>query len=83
MLCPFSSKTSTSSSRSSAAQWSTSQGGLPNRAARIFQGGDLHHAIEKVRWLIKFMTLRELGFDDEALKKLALRNQNFTFLRSK
>jgi hypothetical protein len=28
------------------------------------------------------MALRELGFDDEALKRLAQRNKNFTFLRS-
>ncbi len=48
----------------------------------ILQGADLHYAIEKVRWLIKLKVLRELGFDDEALKKIALRNKNFTFLRS-
>ena len=47
----------------------------------ILQGGHLYHAIEKVRWLIKLMVLRELGFDDEALKGLAQRNKNFTFLR--
>ena len=51
-------------------------------ARLLFQGGDLYHAIEKVRWLIRLMALRELGFDDEALKKLALRNKKFTFLRS-
>ncbi len=49
----------------------------------IFQGGDLYYAIEKIGWLIKLMVLRELGFDDEALKRLALRNKNFTFLRLK
>jgi hypothetical protein len=54
----------------------------PEPSGLLFQGGDLYHAIEKVRWLIKLMALRELGFDDEALKRLALRNKNFTFLRS-
>jgi len=55
----------------------------PEPGGRILQGGDLHHAIEKVRWLIKLMVLRGLGFDDEALKRLALRNKNFAFLRSR
>ena len=49
----------------------------------IFQGADLHFAIEKVRWLIKLMVLSELGFDDEALKRIALRNKNFPFLRAR
>ena len=57
--------------------------GRPRPCGLTFQGGDLHHAIEKVRWLIKMMVLRELGFDDGTLKRLALRSKNFVFLRSR
>ena len=55
----------------------------PEPSEPVFQGGDLYYAIEKVCWLIKLLVLRELGFGDETLKRLALRNRNFTFLRSK
>ncbi len=55
----------------------------PEPGAPVFQGGDLHHATEKIRWLIKLIVLRKLGFDDEALKRLALRNTKFLFLGSR
>lgn len=52
-------------------------------SATPFRDAELYYAADKVRWLIKFMVLREIGFGDEDLTTIADRNRKFTFLRSR
>jgi ApeA N-terminal domain 1 len=48
----------------------------------VFQGPDLYYATEKIRWLLKVLMLRELGFGEERVKSLVERNTSFNFLRA-
>ena len=47
-----------------------------------FQGEKLLHATLKIRTLVKIVLLKELGFDEETVKSLTLRNSKINFLRT-
>jgi hypothetical protein len=47
-----------------------------------FQGEKLLHATLKIRTLVKIVVLKELGFDEETVKSLILRNSKINFLRT-
>jgi len=46
------------------------------------QGGDLHYAAEKIKMLMKIIVLRELGFNEDAVKMLIERNKLFSHLKT-
>ena len=46
------------------------------------QGANLLHAMLKIRVLVKIVVLKELGFDEKAVRSLILRNNRINFLRT-
>jgi len=55
----------------------TIPGGQP-----ILQGPDLFYATERIRWLIKAIMLKELGFNESKVKSLIEKNTYFNHLRT-
>jgi ApeA N-terminal domain 1 len=47
-----------------------------------FQGADLLHATLRIRILIKVLILKELGFDEQVIKSLVLRNNRINSIRT-
>ena len=46
------------------------------------QGASLLHAMLKIRLLVKIVVLKELGFGEEAVRSLVMRNNRINFLRT-
>jgi hypothetical protein len=55
--------------------------GLPTQGMR-FEGAELHYATEKLRWLVKVIILKELGFSIEEIMRLTARNKAFNDLKA-
>jgi hypothetical protein len=49
---------------------------------RHLEGTDLLHAMLKIRTLIKVLVLKELGFGNNAVKSLVMRNNRMNYLRT-
>jgi hypothetical protein len=54
----------------------------PRQSHPPIQGENLLYAMLKIRMLVKIMVLKELGFDEAAVRSLILRNNRFNFLRT-
>lgn len=55
----------------------TLPGGQP-----VLEGSDLYYAAERIRWLIKAIVLKELGFSEQQARTFIERNINFIFLKA-
>ncbi len=54
----------------------------PNGGRPHLDGAKLLYAMLKIRVLVKIVVLRELGFDEEAVRSLVRRNNRINFLRT-
>ena len=48
----------------------------------VLEGSNLFYAAEKIRWLIKAIVLKEIGFNEVQVKTFIQRNNNFILLRA-
>ena len=53
-----------------------------NNGGMVFEGDNLHWAVEKIRTLIKIVVLTELGFERASVKSYLERNNLFVHLKT-
>lgn len=56
--------------------------GSSSKDERVFQGSNIYYVTEKLRWLMKIVILKELGFSNECVRMYLERNESFIGLKT-